>query len=160
MLRAIRLLATVLAALALTMTAAHVLELPQKMSLDAELYSRVNGSLYKYFAVIGGPLVVGSIGMTAVLAFLVRRDRKALRWAALGAGLLGASFASWLALVQPVNEAVGAAAAEDRPQLWMKLRPRWEAGHATGFALHLLGFVSLVGSTIVDTPATAARRTG
>ena len=158
MLRTLRTLATVLAAVALAMTAGHVLELPQKLSLDPELYTRVNGSLYKYFAVVGGPLFVASIGAATAVAVLLRRHRRPFRWAALGAGLLGASFASWVALVQPVNVEVAAAAPEDRPELWTQLRPRWEYGHATGFVLHLLGFGALVGSTVIDTPPRAAIR--
>jgi hypothetical protein len=52
-LRAWRFLALVLAALALTMTSAHVLELPQKMRYDAELYAAVNTTLYRHFATVG-----------------------------------------------------------------------------------------------------------
>ena len=40
-----RFLAITLTALALTMTSAHVLELPQKMQYDQHLYSAVNTSM-------------------------------------------------------------------------------------------------------------------
>ena len=42
------------AALSLTMTSAHVLELPQKMQYDAHMYAAVNTTLYRYFAIVGG----------------------------------------------------------------------------------------------------------
>ena len=52
-LRAWRFLTLVLAALALTMTSAHVLELPQKMAYPPDLYAAVNTTLYRYFATVG-----------------------------------------------------------------------------------------------------------
>jgi hypothetical protein len=42
------------AALSLTMTSAHVLELPQKMRLSPADYAAINGSLYRWFAIVGG----------------------------------------------------------------------------------------------------------
>jgi hypothetical protein len=54
LLRGCRFVTLLLTALALTMTSAHVLEMPQKMHYEAELYSAVNTTLYRYFAVVGG----------------------------------------------------------------------------------------------------------
>jgi hypothetical protein len=67
-----RFLTLLLAALALTAESAHVLELPQKMAYDAAMYAAVNGSLYRWFAIVGGTWQVGSIAMALVLAWLVR----------------------------------------------------------------------------------------
>jgi hypothetical protein len=50
LLRGCRFVTLLLTALALTMTSAHVLE----MHYEAELYSAVNTTLYRYFAVVGG----------------------------------------------------------------------------------------------------------
>jgi hypothetical protein len=150
-----RFLTLLLAALALTMTSAHVLELPQKMTYDANLYAAVNGTLYRYFAVVGGGYYVGSIIAAIVLAVLVRRHPDAHRWTVLGAICLLAGFLSWLALVAPVNAQVAAAirnAPATVPTLWMALRDRWEYGHATGFVLQLLGFSALLVSLIVKIP--------
>ena len=47
-----RFITIVLSALALTMTSAHVLELPQKMTYTAEMYAAVNTTLYRYFALL------------------------------------------------------------------------------------------------------------
>ena len=49
-----RLITLLLAALALTMESAHLLELPQKMQYDAQMYAAVNTTLYRYFAIVGG----------------------------------------------------------------------------------------------------------
>src|SRR5437763_9598809 len=102
MLRVWRFLAIILAALALTMTSAHVLEMPQKMQYDAQLYSAVNTTMYRYFAIVGGVYSMGSIIAASVLAFLVRRDWAVFRWALAGALLLVLWFVSWLTLVAPV----------------------------------------------------------
>lgn len=55
-----------LAALALTMTSAHVLELPQKMEYGPDLYSAVNTTMYRYFAIVGGAYTMGAIAAAAV----------------------------------------------------------------------------------------------
>jgi hypothetical protein len=137
MLRIWRFLTIIVAALALTMTSAHVLELPQKMQYDAQLYSAVNTTMYRYFATVGGIYSIGSIIAAGVLAFLVRKNRSVFRWTLAGTLLLVLWFISWLTLVAPVNNQIAAAlqsSPETVPALWMQLRGRWEYGHATGGA--------------------------
>jgi hypothetical protein len=73
LLRVWRFITLLLTALALTMESAHVLELPQKMQYDAQFYSAVNTTMYRYFVVVGGVFQVGSIVAAFVLAFLVRK---------------------------------------------------------------------------------------
>ena len=135
------------------MTSAHVLELPQKMKYTAEMYSAVNTTLYRSFAIVGGSYQIGSIVSAVVLTTILRRRPVIFRWALLGTMLLIAAFVSWLILVQPVNrqvEAALAASPQTVPSLWMQLRDRWEYGHATGFVLHLAGFCALVMSVVRD----------
>jgi hypothetical protein len=94
-LRAWRFITLVLAALALTMESAHVLELPQKMQYDAQMYSAVNTTLYRYFAIFGGVYQVGSIAAAAILTFLVRRRSPSFGWTLTGALLLLLAFGLW-----------------------------------------------------------------
>src|SRR5689334_23257483 len=75
-----RFVTIVLSALALTMTSAHVLELPQKMTYTAEMYAAVNTTLYRYFAIIGGPYQIGAMVSALVLTVLVRRQSRIFRW--------------------------------------------------------------------------------
>ena len=155
MLRLWRFFTIVLAALALTMTSAHVLELPQKMRYDQQLYSAVNTTLYRYFATVGGIYSMGSIVAAGVLTYLSRNRGPTFRWSLAGTLLLVLWFISWLALVAPVNNQIAAAleaAPETVPALWMQLRGRWEYGHAAGFAIQLVGFCALVISVLVETP--------
>jgi hypothetical protein len=155
MLKTWRFITIILAALALTMTSAHVLELPQKMQYDAQLYSAVNTTMYRYFAIVGGCYSIGSIIAASVLVFLVRKYRPAFWWTLAGAILLVLWFTSWLILVAPVNNEVAAAlqsAPESVPGLWIQLRERWEYGHAIGFGIQLLGLSALVISVLIDPP--------
>jgi hypothetical protein len=130
------------------------------MRYDAEMYSAVNTTLYRYFAVVGGFYQVGGIVAAVVLAFLVRRHPASARWTA-AAVVLALSFVSWLILVAPVNDQVAdalRAAPEQVPALWVRLRDRWEYGHAVGFVLQLAGFALLAWSVIAEVPAGRPRR--
>ena len=147
------------AALSLTMTSAHALELPQKMQYDAHMYAAVNTTLYRYFAIVGGFYTVASILATATLAFLVRKRGSTFRWTLAGAICLMLAFGTWLMLVAPVNSKIAQAigsAPESIPALWMQLRDRWEYGHVVGFVLTLTGFGFLVISLLAEISKDAA----
>jgi hypothetical protein len=149
-----RCLTIVLAALALTMESAHVLELPQKMQYDVQMYTAVNATLYRYFAIVGGVYQVGSIVLAAILTFLVRKRRPSFGWTLAGACCLLLAFGTWLAVVAPVNGQVAEAfrsAPESVPAVWMQLRTQWEYGHAAGFIVQLVGLCALVLSVLVET---------
>lgn len=155
LLRVWRFITLLLTALALTMESAHVLELPQKMQYDAQFYSAVNTTMYRYFAVGGGVFQVGSIVAAFVLAFLVRQRRPSFGWTLAGAFCLLLAFGIWLAVVAPVNSEVAEAmrsAPKSVPAVWMRLRTRWEYGHVAGFVVHLVGLCALVLSVLVETP--------
>jgi len=159
-LRTWRFFTLILAALALTMTSAHVLELPQKLKYDAQMYTAVNTTLYRYFAIVGGFYQVSSVVAAALLTVLVHKRRPAFGWTLAGALCLLLAFGSWLALVAPVNNQVVQAlqtAPDSVPALWMQLRNRWEYGHATGFVLHVAGFSALMLAVLLETPIEGQR---
>jgi hypothetical protein len=144
----------ILAALTLTMESAHVLELPQKMAWSPELYTAVNSTLYRYFALVGGPLTVLTLRAGAALVVALRR-RPDFRWTLAGVMAYYLAFGVWLLVVEPVNRAVAAAAATDPaalPRLWVALRTRWEGGHAVGFVLELAGLACLLWSVLTPRP--------
>lgn len=157
-LRTWRLVTLLLAALALTMESAHVLELPQKLGYGAEMYSAVNTTLYRWFAIVGGFYQVGSIVAAGILTYLVRQRGRSAAWTASGAALLLVAFCVWLAVVAPVNAEVRDAlrqAPDEVPSLWMLHRMRWELGHVAGFAVQVLGLAALLMSVLVETPRAA-----
>jgi hypothetical protein len=141
--------ALVLAALSMTAEAAHVLELPQKLHFDAAFYAAVNGTLYLYFAIVGGSVQVAAIIVTILLAARARGRARVPAIAA--AALLALAFAAWAAIVSPVNAEVARVASERPaalPALWMTRRTRWEGGHVVGFVLQLAGYMALVAAAL------------
>jgi hypothetical protein len=149
-----RFVTVMLAALGMTMGAAHVLELPVKMGYDAQLYSAVNTTLYRLFGSVGAVLTLGSILAGVVLTYLVR-GRPSFGLTLAGTLFLALSFGLWLALVAPVNAEVASAlrAAPDTvASVWMRLRERWEYGHVTAFAAWLTGVCLLVLSLLREIP--------
>ena len=155
LLRIGRLITLLLASLSLTMESAHVLELPQKLAYDPQMYAAVNGTLYKYFASVGGVYQVGAIAAACLLVLALKDRRPAFAWTLGGAMLLLAAFGVWLAVVAPVNSAVADAVhlhPDTVSALWTHLRYRWEYGHAVGFAIQVFGLVALLISILVETP--------
>ena len=145
--------ALVFGALSLTMTSAHVLEMPAKMRLSPEQYSAVNGTLYGWFASVGGFYTVLALVAAWALVASARKVPEIFRKASAAAVLLSAALASWLVLVLPVNRAIAAVADTDPgalPALWSALRSRWEYGHVTGFVFTLLGFCALAAAVVGD----------
>jgi hypothetical protein len=67
--------AVVLAALTMGLAFAHTLELPQKLDYDAAIWTQIQHTLYRYFAVIGGPLEVATIIAAVVFAVRARERR-------------------------------------------------------------------------------------
>ncbi len=154
-LSALRFVTLMLAALSLTMESAHVLEMPQKLQYDPQLYTAVNGSLYLYFAIVGGMYQVGSVIAAALLAIFVRRHPTLFRPTWIGAACLGAALLVWAVVVSPVNQEIATVLAADPSQVparWMSLRYRWEFGHAAGFILQLIGYAALVISVLAAIP--------
>jgi hypothetical protein len=159
MLRTCRFITLLLAALGLTLGAAHVLELPPKMQYDAEMYAAVTSTLYQLFGSVGSVIQIGAVLAAIVLTFLVR-GRSAFRLTLLGAVGLALSIVLWAALVAPVNAEwlrVIESAPESVPEAYLRLRDRWEYGHVAVFVAWLIGFGLLLLSVIAETPAHRSR---
>src|SRR5262249_5983325 len=129
---------------------------------DPQMYTAVNATLYRYFAIVGGVYQIGSIVVAAILTVLVRRRRPAFGWTLTGTLLLVLAFGVWLTVVAPVNSEIAAAfelLPEPVPDVWIRLREQWEYGHAAGFVVQLLGYCALVISVLVETPKERQRAT-
>ncbi len=147
-----RFICVLLAALGLTMGGAHVLELTPRMHYDAQLYTAVTSTLYRYYGIVGGVIQVSALASAAVLAWLVK-DRPSFRLTLAGALCLAAALGVWAWLVQPVNAEWGRALlgnAASAPEAYLRLRDRWEFGHAAAFTAWLLGFLCLLLSVLSE----------
>jgi hypothetical protein len=153
--RSWRFLVLLLAALGLILGGAHLLELPPKMRYDGAMYAAVNSTLYPLFAMVGGPIQIGAILSSTVLAYRAHGHTGG-RWALWGCLALFLSFGLWLALVVPVNSEwarVMEAAPASAPEAYLRLRDRWEYGHVAAFLAWLMGFILLLVSVLVETPS-------
>jgi hypothetical protein len=79
--------AVVLAVPTMGLAFAHTLELPQKLGDDAATWTQIQHRLYRYVAVIGGPLEVATMIASVVFAVRARRLRGG-RLATVGAACL------------------------------------------------------------------------
>jgi hypothetical protein len=134
----------VAAALTLGASFGHVLELPQKMAWDADLWVTVEHSLYKWFGVIGGPLEVLTVVCAIVLAVRTRLDRSPSRGATAAAALFALALVEWAAVVQTANGQIGSWSLDAIPADWTRWRAQWEYGHAGHFVLLAAGFLVLL----------------
>ena len=139
MLRILRWIAVVGVAVDLAALAAHVLELPNKLALPADVWLAVQQRLYRGWGPVLGPFEAAAVLATSTAALLVRGRPGGGR--VLGAAAcLALSLALFFLLVEPVNVAVAEWTPATLPPDWPDFRRRWELGHAVRAALAATAF--------------------
>src|SRR5262245_15401840 len=148
------LLTLVLTALLLGTTFAHILEVAAKLQYDAATWTRVQQTLYPAFAWIGGPIEIGAIAASVVLAFMLRRNPVPFYLSGGAALYLAiAFFGIWIFVTNAANVEVAQwSPPQSIPADWGAWRHQWEASHAVRFVLHLIAFTALVGALLASTP--------
>lgn len=139
-------IALTLVALGLAPGAAHVMELPVKLSYEPTFYAQVTSTLYSWYGIAGGAIQVAAALTVAVLAFRLRRSSVAGVATASAAAFI-VSLALWGALVAPVNSTwaqVPRANGAAFVAAYEHLRLRWEFGHVSAFIAWLTGWFALV----------------
>jgi len=134
-----------IAALSLGPSFAHVLEAPPRLTVwPPELWreATVFHGQFQLFALIGGPLDVGAILATALLAYALRRERPGFRFALAGGLLFALALGVWFARVAPANSVLGTWSPGPIPEDFHAVRMRWETGHMAVASLKLLGFLA------------------
>jgi hypothetical protein len=124
------------------------------MQFSPELYAAVNSKMYRYFELAGAALTVGGIVASAVLMWMVR-GRPSLPLTTAGTLCLAVSLILWLALILPVNSHIAELmrlSPDTVPDVWMRLRHRWEYGHVLVFLSWLLGYCFLQLSVLREVP--------
>ena len=144
-------------ALAMGLAWAHLLEMPPKMQLDAQLYTHLDRTLYPYFAYVGGPVEVLAVICTILLCFFVRRRRPDMILACSAAGFAAAALGVWFWLIAPMNSLMASWIHSGIPSDWTRVRDQWEYGHAARAGLWT---VALALDSFVRGPATYDRRLG
>jgi len=162
LLKALRFVAVMLAALTLAMGICHLMQLPARMAWDQYLWvgSTVQGGLYGLFGSVGAIIGIVAIIVLFLLAYIVREHgRPGFNFALAAAILFASAFALWWVLVYPANVALAKWVNGPVPADWTEVRARWECGHAIISLVELLGFAALVWSVLEDmAPQTRAAK--
>lgn len=141
----LRLLALLLTAVILVPSAAHLLELPGKASLDANTYFTIQ-AIYAGWSAFAAP-IFAAILANGSLAWLERRTApRRARWAAASAVLIALSLGVFLIWVLPANQATSNWTI--KPADWAGFRSDWEFGHALSAGLVFLAFMSTALATV------------
>jgi hypothetical protein len=140
----LRILAVLFTALALVPAGAHVLELPNKMTLSRDEYL-IAQRLYRGWQLVG-VVVIAALLATFALAAAVRSRPEAFQPAVVAcACVAGTQLVFWV-FTFPVNRRT--ANWTMAPPEWQPLRNRWEYSHAVSAMLNL---TALVATTLAAT---------
>jgi hypothetical protein len=152
-----RFLTILLTALSMSLSVCHLLEMPQRLKFDAELWVRVTvfENIFRYFGSIGALFEVGSVLTATVLIFLARGRGKSFYLTLSGAAFLVLAFAGWLMFVAPVNAELARWLTNPIPADFTGWRNQWEYAHTINAFIKIFGFSLLLLSVIVEIPETA-----
>ncbi len=138
----------VITALSLGSSWSHVLQIRGKAPWSGSFWRAAMESLYRDYAIIGGPVDIAAILVTWWLAWMLRRSGD-FRWALTAAVLLTVAFVVvWVGFVAPINSVFATWTPDTVPADWTRWRDRWELCHAVIAALKLVAFAALaIGAT-------------
>jgi hypothetical protein len=143
-LRTLYFLSLLFAALALAPAMAHLLELPNKISLHREDYLTVQ-QIYRGWNLLGF-VVAGALFSTLALTITVRQERKAFIFALIAfLCIVGTQVVFWT-YTYPANQATDNWTT--LPENWTELRRQWEYSHATSAVLNLVALIGLILSVL------------
>ena len=152
--RAWRFITLMLASFSLSLSMTHLLELPQRMRFDQQLWVKVTvfENVYRLFGSVGSVFEITAILTAIVLVFLVRRRGSTFYWTLGGAILLVLAFVSWIMFVAPMNAEFAKWLTNPIPADWTRYRDQWEYAHAVNAFIKIIGLSLLVISMLVETP--------
>lgn len=153
-----RFITIMLTSLSLSLSMAHLMELPRRMQFDQQLWVRVTvfENVYRLFGSVGAVFEVSAILTAIVLTFLVRKRSSTFYWTLGGTVLLVVAFVSWIMFVAPMNAEFAKWLTNPVPSDWTRYRDQWEYAHAINALIKIMGLSLLVLSVLVETPKTKA----
>ncbi|MHC5739304.1 hypothetical protein [Nostoc sp.] len=153
-----RFITLMLASFSLSSSMAHLLELPQRMKFDQQLWVRVTviENVYRLFGSVGAAFEITAILSAIVLGFLVSKRGSTFYWTLGGVILLVLAFVSWIIFVAPMNAEFAKWLTNPVPVNWTRYRDQWEYAHAVNTFIKILGLSLLVISVLVETPKNRA----
>jgi hypothetical protein len=149
-----RFITLMLASFSLSLSMTHLLELPQRMQFDQELWVRVTvfANIYRLFGSVGAAFEITAILTAIVLLFLVRKQGSTFYWTLGGLLLLVLALVSWIMFVAPMNAEFAQWLTNPVPVDWTRYRNQWEYAHAVNAFIKIIGLSLLMISVLVETP--------
>jgi uncharacterized membrane protein len=149
-----RFITLMLAAFSLSLSMTHLLEMPQRMQFERQLWVRVTvvENVYKLFGTVGAAFEITAILTAIVLAFLVRDRGSTFYWTLGGAILLVLAFVSWIVFIAPMNAEFAKWLTDPIPADWTRYRDRWEYVHSINAVIKIIALSSLAISVLIETP--------
>ncbi len=156
LIRVWRFIALMMSSLSLSLSMAHLMELPQRMKFDQQLWVRVTvfENVYRLFGSVGAAFEITAILTAIVLVFLVRKCGSTFYWTLGGAILLVLAFVSWIVFVAPMNAEFARWLTNPVPVNWTRYRDQWKYAHAIIAFIKFVGLSLLVISVLVQMPKT------
>jgi len=153
-LRIWRFLSLMLASFSLSLSMTHLLELPQRMQFDRQLWVRVTvvENVYRLFGSVGAAFEITAILIGIILVFIVRKRGLTFYWTLGGVIFLILAFINWIVLVSPMNAEFAKWLTNPIPVDWMQYRNQWEYTHAVNAIIKIIGLSLLTISVLVETP--------
>ena len=149
-----RFITLILASFSLSLSMTHLLELPQRIQFDQQLWIRVTviENIYRLFGTVGAVFEIAAILTAIILTFLVRKYGSTFYWTLIGAIILAIAFVSWIIFIAPMNAEFAKWLTNPIPSNWMQYRDQWEYAHAANAIIKIMGLGFLVTSILVETP--------
>jgi hypothetical protein len=148
-----RFLSLLLVVLTMVPSAAHLLELPNKISLPAQDYLTVQ-QIYRGWALLG-IVIIGAVLSTAAHLIVLHLARRPYAIVAVGLACLIAGQAVFWTFTFPVNqETVNWTVL---PEGWTQLRAQWEYSHAAGALLNFSAFLALLWAALRERDGSSDR---
>lgn len=135
----------ILSTLAVLAPMSHVIELPNKLSLDGGLWLAVQQHLYRGWGpLLGAPTEIGALASSLLLASRHRRTSLIRRPLLIAASGYVGMIAAFFTLNLPTNTAVATWTQATLPADWTSYRLRWELGHALAALLGLISLAAVI----------------
>jgi len=141
----------ILAILAALPPLAHVLELPNKFTLDGGLWLAVQQHLYRGWGpFLGGPAEISALITTVALLVLRRKTPQTRLLSAMAAAAYTAMLITFFLFNDPVNKAITNWTPATLPSNWADYRLRWEVGHAIAALFSVAALAALVRARMIE----------
>jgi hypothetical protein len=125
---------------------AHVLELPNKITLSRDAYLTVQ-HIYRGWALLGF-VVAGALLSTLSLTIKLRKQHRAFLFSLLAFLCIAGTQVIFWTYTQPANQATHNWTM--LPEQWEALRQQWEYSHATSAGLNLVALMALIVSVLTN----------